>query len=365
MLVSEFMEGYMKNTLGKKTKEGNWGVINWGHMDVLQYYPSDVPKASEDVAYRLPGGEVVVNANRLKYVGKSMAWGNEARWATEQNQRKIQSFLENLGGILLPFTLFSETGMDIRDFEWVQKPIPGGETVKIKEKENHYFNEFDRYVIRERHFVGAMVFKIGNEFILFDIDRKEIENGIFNAFIVKLPEPVGSVEEAYKSLRPQEVKDATEKGVDVQRQGEFFFIKVGDECPVKVMLTDEELRILRHPPSKWGFGLAVNRGWIDDSSEITGKEELTPLEEEYQREAKAYNEVRLKFESITPTGGTISSVASAGHEAESYVLVDGTYYVRGKVKHSRREHGELNLEGWYKVVSNRAVQSFTIRGEID
>lgn len=378
MKVSEFLKAYMTSSLGKKTTEGNWKVINWGHMDTLQYWPSDEPGKYENIAYRLPTGEVLLNANRLKYAGRVFAWGREARWATGNNQTKIQRYLEQLGAISLPFTLFDETGLDVRDFEWVHKPV--GETITVKE-ERGYMNMVDV----QRHFSGACVFKIGENFYLFDIDRKELEESkIFNAFIVELPEPVDNVIEAYEALMPREVNNAIESGIEVKRQGEFFFVKVSEECPLKKDISPGDLQILRFPPSRYGFGIPYgnsksmrDRGnrtpdyeWTKDDRDPIGGEEgielvLTPLEEEFQKAAKAYKEARKRYDEIIPRGGTLDTGISSSHTVERYVKDGDNTYVNGTVSQTRREHKDLNLLGWYKVFPNRAVKSFTIRGEID
>ena len=380
MTVSEFLKAYMTNSLGKKTTEGNWKVINWGHMDTLQYWPSDKKGKYENVAYRLPSGEVLLNANRLKYVGRIFAWGRECQYSTGNNQTKIQRYLEQLGAISLPFTLFDETGLDVRDFEWIQKPV--GETIIVKE-EKHY----QQFVGVPRHFPGACVFKIGEKYHLFDVDRKELEeNKIFNAFIVEVPEPVSNVTEAYEALMPREVSDAIDSGIDVKRQGEFFFVKVGDECPLKMDVSPEDLQILRFPPSRYGFGIPYgngnaefvrNRGsgvpdyaWTRDDRDPIGGEEgtelnLTPLEEEFQKAAKFYKEARKRYDETVMRRGTLDTGVSSSHSVERYVKDGDNTYVNGTVKQSRREHGDLTLHGWYKAIPNRAVKSFTIRGEID
>ena len=378
MTVSEFLKAYMNNTFGKKTTEGNWKVINWGHMDTLQYWPSDKKGKYENIAHRLPTGEVLLNANRLEYVGRVFAWGRESRWATGNNQTKIQRYLEQLGAISLPFTLFDETGLDVRDFEWVQKPV--AETVFVKAEKG-----YQQFVDVPRHFSGACVFKVGDKYHLFDVDRKELEeNKIFNAFIVELPEPVSSVIEAYEALMPREVNDAIDFGIDVKRQGEFFFVKVSDECPLKKDVSPEDLQILRFPPSRYGFGIPYgnsksmrDRGarvpdyeWTKDDRDPIEENEglepnLTPLEEEFQKAAKAYKEARKRYDETVPRGGTLDTGISSSHSVERYVKDGDNTYVNGTVKQSRREHGDLILHGWYKAIPNRAVQSFTIRGEID
>jgi len=371
MIVQEFIEGYVKGTLGRKTVCGCWSIINWGNMDVLRYTPSDIPDEHEVVAYKLLDGSVLSNANQLKYVGRRFAWGSERhRWGNTQEQE--QRWLESAGAVPLPFTLFNEVPeMDVRDFEWILKPT----AERIKEVIPPAYKG-DQPRERIRHFSGACLFAIGKDTYLFDIDRQEIQkHGIFNAFLTKLPKKVSTVEEAYDILMPDAVKDATAKGIDVQRQGEFFFIKHSDECPIKPDLTDEEMRVLRHPPSRIGFGIAPVGGRrmafaSDDrspfDSEIDDDVKLdTPEKKQFQKEALEYKRVLAKYEGSSAQPGTLGKSASGSHEVERYLKVGEDVFVSGIVKQNRRQHGDLVLKGWYKVVANTGTLSWTITGDID
>ena len=40
-------------------------------------------------------------------------------------------------------------------------------------------------------------------------------------------------------------------------------------------------------------------------------------------------------------------------------------FVTGKISQSRRQHGDLILDGWYLVVPNTGTMSWTITGDID
>ena len=365
MIIKEFIERFVKNTLGRKTKEGAWAVIKLGDMDVLQYTPSDQPNEHEQIACRLQDGSVLSNANQLIFVGRIIAWGHEChKWNSRQEPE--QQWLEEAGAIPIPFTLFKETNTDIRDFSWVVKPI--AETVVIKEDRWDDRAQGMRLQDIPRHFSGACIFNIGKDTYLFDIDRQELEHNIFNPFLTKLPHHVVSVKEAYDRLIPDEVRDAQKKGIVVKRQGEFFFIKHSEECPVTVEFTDEEKQILRFPPSRFGFDLTeVIRMYNDEDHEPYPDDEYvaTPKMSEFQEAALRYQCVRDKKNDIIVKKGTLGKSTTGSHTVEKYVKEGGVTYVSGTVKQDRRQHGDLMLEGWYRVAPNTGVLSWTITGEID
>jgi hypothetical protein len=384
MLVDEFIEGYIKNTLGKKTVCGNWSVLNWGLMDTLRYtkteikedryydydkrtyiyHEPEIKKYHEDIAYRLNDGSILFNSNRLKYATK-YAYGNRLnRWGNEPEQ--CQLILEKNGAIPIPFTLFEETNTDVRDFSWIVKPVP--ETLKVLQTRGLSYNQ-KPYPI-DRHFSGACVFSINDDQYLFDVDRQEIENHlIFNPFVTKLPSKVKSIKEAYEVLMPDEVKKAISDKKEVLRQGEFYFIKVSDNCPVQPILSEEEKEILKFPPSKIGYGIQGNERltWIsDDRSPYEKEEELTTTaHKDFQKKAIAYKAVFDKFEGTQTRPGSLGKSTTGSHNVEKYVKDKEITYVSGTVKQNRREHGDLLLTSWYKVIANTGVISWTITGDID
>lgn len=75
-----------------------------------------------------------------------------------------------------------------------------------------------------RHFGGACLIRIDATYYLFDVDRKEIGNQIFNPFLSKLPGAAQTIAAAYEMLKPQAVKDAEKAGKECMRHGEWFFI---------------------------------------------------------------------------------------------------------------------------------------------
>jgi len=402
MTRDEFIIEYVRGRVPRDTKNGQWLTYWWGgfivlayeaHETIRTYVSSDRPgeydgkykntdeiKAREIVSYRHEEtGETIFNANELEYAGRMVSYGNRRRMWGQQNP--VQELIEQNGGIPLPFSLFTETGFDIRDFNWISKPVP--ETVQEGIFQTRYVNKDGKNIdetymdrIVSRHFTGACVFTIDENYYLFDIDRQEItEHKIFNPFIVRLPGPVSSVKEAYELLVPAEIKEAIAAGTDVKRQGEYFFIRVSDECPVKVELTDEEKQIIRFPPSRNGFGIhdsyhtnGIHVFLNDDIRPYTEYDkdwEKDPVKVEFQKYALKFKKLQDKYNGAMAIPGEIGKGSSATHKVEKYVKSGDLAYVSGKVEQSRRQHGDLILNGWYRVVPNTAVTSWTITGKID
>lgn len=395
MDVKQFVERYIRGELKNGSVCGNWHMINWGGMDVLQYFSTTGPevreynrvtdqreysrqKEPERIAYRLLDGSILFNSNQLVYAVK-YSWGNKLNnRGTGQTDQQIQ--LERAGCIPIPFMIFEEIpGADVRDFSWVVKPK--SETIIERVPDGYRWDEsikksVQNYKDRSRHFSGACVFKILEEYFLFDIDRHEItENKIFNPFISKLLYPVETIDQAYKSLMPIEVEKAISAGIEVKRQGEYFFVFHSSDTPANVKLTDKEKKILRFIPSRNGFGILnssendLNRPfdrWDDCTSFYPNYPLNTPAKKEFQKYALMYEEVQKKKEGMSSKSGTLSKNDSSGsHTVEKFIQLDGITYASGTIKQSRREHGDLTLTGWYRVYANTGVQNWTITGKID
>ena len=185
------------------------------------------------------------------------------------------------------------------------------ETVKREVRKDKKGNA----VFQDVHYTGASLFQNGTSYFLFDIDRVEIEHGIFNPFIVELPRAVNTIDEAYDSLIPLAVRTAQAEGREVLRQGEHFFIRIAESSDYKA-----DLARVR------------DSGSIDKNN-------------------------RFKTARLSAQG-------NRDHEASRFNEKSGL--VSGFVKHWGREHMDLDLTlGWYRPIPNTAVKAFTITGDID
>lgn len=266
------------------------------------------------IAKRLPSGEIVGNSSILRLVGRRFSFGKEVLNTRETD---IQRYLSRVV-TMVPFNVFSETGLNIDTIVFLDK----GKEETVKRKQQKYDSSKGKSVtyIQSIHFTGAKLFKIDNRVYLFDIDRNEIEHKIFNPFLVEIPNnKVKSIKEAYKALMPNQVKRSINAGIQVLRQGEWFFI------PTNV--TKKQLA----------------------NNKVFGSESNTKLSV-YQRET-------LKLQ---------AGSRNRPNHAQTGFIDKGIAYVTGKIEHSGREHNDLILKGWYKAIPNTAFdKSFTITGDVD
>lgn len=371
--IQFFTEGKVKNLEQFRT----YFVFDYGDLQVLQYkrvyekrdwYNNTISTATDEeiLAYRFPDGSCICNANELDTTG----YGTIYRKSNREGEIKIQSILQHYGAVPLPFTLFKESKLDVRDFSWICKPTPETVTV-IREKEVYDRETNRRTTVNEkidRHFVGAAIFKIENEIFFFDVDRQELEHGIFNAFITKIPKVARTIKGAYELLMPDVVKSAITEGIDVKRQGEFFFVKISDISILTPSLTDEEKEILKYRPMRLGF---INPEEIDNiqinynGNQFRPEELTTPERIACNKAMERYFEVFEKATAKEPKNGTLGKSSSASHHVQRYLKFGEDVYVSGTISQSRRQHADLKLEGWYKVFPNTGVFSWTITGRID
>lgn len=252
-------------------------------------------------------GNKIGNSSILPFLGARKAFGE---WSfnrqVHSSQTKLSQFIT-----MIPFSVFDEAQLDIRTLTIIQKS--NEETFKIKtenpkyEKYSNKKQKEPEFLIENRHFTGACLFKVNERIFLFDVDREEIKHKIFNAFLVEIPKNVTTIKDAYESLKPKEVLESEKLGLEVIRQGEWFFIPVnGDYDP-------------------------------DMEKNFQGKLTKKSLE--------------LKAGDNSPN-----------HASE---CVESLGLIRGEVTHSGREHRTVILKTWYKPVPNTAIKSFTLTGNID
>lgn len=84
--------------------------------------------------------------------------------------------------------------------------------------------------IRQEHLLGSTLFRHGKNYFLSSTDPTGYWGR--NYFLTKLVRRVKTVAAAYDSLMPKAVKAALAAGLDIKRQGEYFFVPVKDAGPV-------------------------------------------------------------------------------------------------------------------------------------
>ena len=268
--------------------------------DVIYSYGPHFP-----MAVRLSNGFYVVNGDRYSVT-------------TSQHQRMLFTAIPNRKRVEIPYSaLFAALGLprysefyrvvdiikkEMEILDWVDDSYVN--TGKLDKDGNPIYD----------HVLGGCLFKLGEDRkFLSSMDESGTGRGLF--FLTELADNnVTTIEEAYESLKPEEVKKAEKQGKEIRRQGEHFFIKIEDE--------DFEI------------------GEVEKRYLIKNKDD--------SREDRHF--------------------ATEGFER------DGRQFVRGVIRHSRGEHSMLKLyeEGvkardrkWYEQFENIQINSWSAGGSVD
>jgi len=162
-----------------------------------------------------------------------------------------------------------------------------------------------------QHLLGRCVFRIHRDLIGFRYFLSGTDETMVNPwngyFLAELPHSVKTVAEALESLKPNAVKFAESRGMDVKRQGEWFFIP----CP--------EITALRNAANLSGLCLEHR------DSERIRRHRPTQLKE-----------------------------------------LNGVRFAKGTVRHIAQEHKMLKLgKVWHTIHENKEIQSFRAHGRVD
>jgi hypothetical protein len=279
------------------------------------------------------GEQIIIgNSSMLNLIGRRVAFGHEV--TRRGGQAEVQQRLSLLVP-MLPFSVFEQAELDLTKLRIIHQAAD--ESITRKYDTGKRDKKTDMPIMAEEtvHFTGASLFKVEEQMFLFDLDRREIEHKIFNPFLVKLPDgcKARTVEEAYEALKPQAVKDAEKAGLEVKRQGEWFFIEVTGETARKLKAIE-----VKHPRHVKRLTLSAGQNRPN-----------------YARGIQLYKGESVEDESEMRGGWTAREKRDAASE----------FYCKGKVEHSGREHAALLLKQWYRAIPNTATESFTITGDID
>jgi hypothetical protein len=163
-------------------------------------------------------------------------------------QKNPQAWAEQYGAVPVPFeTIKSGAKLNLyraEVLEWA-----GAERLLIPPVSHYRYRGYGdmEFNIINRHFAGAVLLKVEDEYFLFDCDREELHYHNFNPFFTQLPRAVTTIAAAYDSLMPKAVREAQDAGVDVIRQGEFFFVKVPDDEVRKLVY--QHMDTAKKPPA--------------------------------------------------------------------------------------------------------------------
>lgn len=147
-------------------------------------------------------------------------------------------------------------------------------------------------------------------------------------FISKLPYWCNTIQEAFNSLKPLEVKEAERDGKEVKRQGEWFFI------PCESVISP----VTKYP--------------------------LSPMSKVKNKSGELLIQRKANLPEKDSKGSNVHQVTAKYGE-----------YVTGLVRHYRKEvdrksrlsgeHSILKLKGWYKAVLNKSLEDYSSEGRVD
>lgn len=252
---------------------------------------------------KLVNGAFVGNSSSLSWTTM-----NGKLYNLNGREERIQGILSDVMP-MLPFAMLKENGFDLDKLTVLDRGAEERLAIARGGK------------VAEQHFTGSMLFKIAAkktgdsqlQFFLFDVDRGDLDQKVFNPFLSRISKPCSTIAEAYDSLKPKEVRDA-ERFLKKPciRQGEWFFI---------------------------------------------------PVVGEFEKAKAGTRYSTFDQERFKKFNAKLQSKGNRAHYARHISTCER--YVTGTVAHGGFEHPDLELEGWHKAVPNTAIESFTIVGGID
>lgn len=242
-------------------------------------------------------------------------------------------------------------------------PRPESELSGLDSVLSYYEAEFVRNLLRDSESdisfedlkildqSGSDFLSIGPDRTLAFIGRDETASnaGIFG-FTVCPSDPVpfvGTVEEALGLLKPTEVLDSS----GVQRQGEWFFVPVEDSPDSQVFKGGVGSRpylespLQNHVPRDYAFGASVQEIMERIGQRIS---DLLERVNRFQKLIEALSGMH-QWHWLNSYIGRSGEVTLQ----ELYQEVFGGVYVRGTVRHRRKDHGMLSLgEQWHRAYTH-------------
>ena len=254
------------------------------------------------MAVQVSGGYYIVNGDRYSST-------------TSKHQSYLFREIPNERRVQIPFTALDSMFGDLIPKEYTGTNMPRLiEEIVVKDYElDRYLDsgQLDKYGnIIYTHVLGGCLFQWRKAHFLSGIDPSGTGAGRY--FLSMLSDHADTLEEAYKSLMPDVVREIQEE-IDVPRQGEWFFLS----CPVE--------------PTKD----MIEKNFMLQSND---------------------------------------SARENRHVATEGVRIGSDQFVRGTIKHIWKEHKQLKLfkpgtaprhRQWYQAFENRQVQSWSASGGID
>lgn len=391
MKIRQFLEKYHENKLGKTTRQGNYkvekGKLLYTGKGRMTYVTNEEP---ELLATTLKDGTKLYNASRLQKCG------THRRGAIAP----IQKHMIDLKLPMIPFNVLQETKTDINKAKIIQK----GKEEQIlmpKQRWNETRGRYENVLIKttvyeqekgkstktrklvktekagnawrntyittdnleKRHFIGAILLRIGKKTYLFDIDRNEVKHYRMNVFLTQVKGEPKTIKAAYQALKPKQVTQAEKNKLKVKRQGEWFFIpRKGIKEPKEIEEVESEQYDMYVEPYETIKALKRSSHYKRTLPKYRkmAEERFKDMKKEYER-----REALKGKDKVFRYGGELQAGNNRPNDASKMMKKNGKTYVKGRISHTGREHEDLNLKEWHEAIPNTAINSFTITGDID
>jgi len=238
--------------------------------------------------------------------------------STDSYQNLVRYALKNRGYkfVEIPYVVLTEAGIPYKEVVLVSMMNATYRKVKYKDPKTGEEKE------KEEHLLGACLIKDrrGRLYLSSTDDGAQWGWGYFLTWLKSNGKKIQNVEEAFDSMRPEEVKEAEKRGTPVERQGEWFFMHFGDTKFVKRNLAPLFPKgiSLRNRIAKWLYLPAVGVG----------------------REAH--------------------------HKVRDCIEWQGVHLCRGTIRHDENQHKMLKLgEDWWVAVHNIQERSWSHQARVD
>jgi len=244
----------------------------------------------------------------------------------------------NLKFAVIPFTVLNNAGlMPVRKIEIIDKTEEQYRDVEYTDKDG-------KKRIRQEHLLGGSVINFSNRHFLSSNDPTATwGNGYF---LTELTEVVKTVDEALESLKPVLVRQLEDRLEDpeiqldsILRQGEWFFVKVGQQAIVSSMEFCKGITTMER--------IAMRNGYLPSGDSSRPHHKATRLIRVGEGDGCYFDERENR-------------VVDYG--------IESGFYCRGTIRHDNREHRMLKLGNgreWYLALRNRQVRSWSYDGRVD
>ena len=306
-------------------------------VDTYTVYPNLIQQGKTVVAFRDGNGKVFMNSQVLHLSNFENSFlGSESM---------IQNEVKKLASYSIPFNVLEAASLKISETKILEQGPE--ETFEIKVPKKYGGTE-----MQSRHFTGALLLENSGRKFLMDLDRIEIAHKLFNVFFVEVSSSVTSIAEAYESMKPDEVKQAEANGIEVRRQGEWFFVATDKTITIDV---ESQLETYQRREDDEGANLA----YIASGQVSHGKGRPNDLYKPFNFGADLDS---LVCGVVTHRGRehaplSLDQIDEDGHIVKIQENDMSRYRRNQSIK-------TCTLRLW-KLVPNTTVSNFTIQGDVD